>query len=95
MVKTTKTKFFFSFPAKIKSNDFHSDFDFGFDFDDNRNINHININNNINYNSRRSPFRITVHRDPISNDIFDPIFSSFGSSGRRLIALINIYSAWA
>ena len=56
-----------------------SEFDFGFDFDDNRNINHININNNINYNSRRSPFRITVHRDPISNDIFDPIFSSFGS----------------
>ena len=56
-----------------------SEFDFGFVFDDNRNINHININNNINYNSRRSPFRITVHRDPISNDIFDPIFSSFGS----------------
>jgi len=26
-----------------------------------------------------SPFRITIHRQPVSNDIFDPMFSSFGS----------------
>ena len=26
-----------------------------------------------------SPFRITIRRQPISNDIFDPMFSSFGS----------------
>ena len=26
-----------------------------------------------------SPFRITIHRQPIDNDIFDPMFSSFGS----------------
>ena len=26
-----------------------------------------------------SPFRITINRQPISNDIFDPMFSSFGS----------------
>ena len=29
--------------------------------------------------SNNSPFRITIHRQPISHDIFDPMFSSFGS----------------
>ena len=29
--------------------------------------------------SNNSPFRMTIHRQPISHDIFDPMFSSFGS----------------
>ena len=61
----------------------------------NRNNNHNNNNNSNNFFANffadddfspfndtffsNSPFRITIHRQPISHDIFDPMFSSFGS----------------
>ena len=51
------------------SNNFFSDF---FADDDFNPFNDTFFSNN-------SPFRITIHRQPISHDIFDPMFSSFGS----------------
>ena len=58
----------------------------------NNNINIININSNSNRNNQneiiqinrnqnqRNPFRIMVQRHHISNDVFDPNFSIFGST---------------